>query len=106
MKSLKSHLISTDPTKNILSKDPVFRSSAIFPFIINRKIKTNILFLGYWLIKRDIKEVSLVITLRDKNGKLINRKINLINVVKAFKISVYDLIQHKNSLCLLLSYII
>ena len=96
MKSLKNHLISTDPTKNILSKDPIFRSSAIFPFIINQKIKTNILFLGYWLIKRDIKEVSLVITLRDKNGKLINRKINLINVVKAFKISVYDLIQHKN----------
>ena len=48
---------------------PVNRSSAIFPFLINDNVQTNILFLGYWFLKRNIKEILLVSTLRSKSGR-------------------------------------
>ena len=89
MKSYQAHLSSTG-LKNPLSirKNQVLRSSAIFPFIINDTMDTKILFMGYWLLKRDIKNITLKVSLRSKNGKLIKKKLMTIKEVKAFSISV------------------
>ncbi len=67
---------------------PVQRSSAIFPFLINNNVETNILFLGYWFLKRNIKEILLIITLRSKLGRIIYRKKRKVNVIKSFKINI------------------
>tara|TARA_B100002051_G_C16737985_1_gene642448 strand:- start:741 stop:2318 length:1578 start_codon:yes stop_codon:yes gene_type:complete len=97
MKSYQSHLVSTDSQKkNLNKKKPVLRSSAIFPFMINKYMDTKILFLGYWLIKRNIKEVKIKIKLKSQNGKLIKSQIKIINQVKAFSISVKKLLNQKN----------
>ena len=78
MKSYYQHLKSTQEfgeTKNLLKK-PVLRSSAIFPVIHNQSYSSSIHFLGYWLLKRNIGEVTLVITLRNIDGEILLRKIN------------------------------
>jgi len=93
MKSYQNHLKSVSHTQNYLHRKPVFRSSAIFPFLVNKKLNTNIYFLGYWLIKRKIKEVSLLVTLRNKQGQTIKRESVLINKVKSFKLSIKKLLQ-------------
>ena len=93
MKSYQNHLKSVSHTQNYLQRKPVFRSSAIFPFLVNKKLNTNIYFLGYWLIKRKIKEVSLLVTLRNKQGHTIKRESVLINKVKSFKLSIKKLLQ-------------
>ena len=96
MKSYQAHLSSTDAKKALLNvRKPTLRSSAIFPFIINDYMNTKILFLGYWLIKRNIKEIKVKIHLRTNTGKLI-KKLNMqINQVKAFSLSIKDLIKKK-----------
>ena len=70
MKSYSQHLSSTQEFGekiNILKK-PILRSSAIFPVIHNEFYTSSIHFLGYWLLKRNIPEVTLVITLRHADG--------------------------------------
>ena len=64
MKSYQAHLSSTSlqKAKNI-SKNDVLRSSAIFPFIINKEIDTSLLFMGYWLLKRNIKSIHIEVKL-------------------------------------------
>ena len=54
MKSFHNHLSSRLEFGEILdvNRKPVFRSSAIFPVIQTNFYTTNIMFLGYWLIKR------------------------------------------------------
>ena len=75
MKTYKQHLITSQAfgEKLNLIKKPIFRSSAIFPVINNRFLETNVMFLGYWLIKRKILEVSVLVTLRDQNGTILKR---------------------------------
>ena len=46
-------------------RKPILRSSAVFPVVRNENYTSRINFLGYWLIKRNIPEVHLLITLRD-----------------------------------------
>ena len=102
MKSYYQHLKSTQEfgeNQNVLKK-PVLRSSAIFPVIQNEYYSTTIHFLGYWLLKRNIKEITLLITLRDSTGKLLLRKTQLIDNAKAFSIILNDLLEesiHENS---------
>jgi hypothetical protein len=50
------------------SKKPVFRLSAIFPVIGNENFHSRILFMGYWILKREILEIGLSYTLRDGHG--------------------------------------
>ena len=72
----KKHLIirKSSGEKIDITKKPIFRSSAIFPVINNKYIKSNITFLGYWLLKKKIPEVTLLTTLRDQKGKIIKRR--------------------------------
>ena len=99
MKSYQAHLSSTSfKNPQVLKKNQVLRSSAIFPFIINRSLDTKILFMGYWLLKRNIKNVILKINIRSKEGNIINRRLTKIREVKAFSISVKKILnlQSKN----------
>ena len=81
MKSYYQHLKSTQEfgEKKNLTKKPVLRSSGIFPVIQNESYTTSIHFLGYWLLKRNISEVTLVITLRSSDGQVLLRKIEIID---------------------------
>ena len=79
---------------------PVQRSSAIFPFLISNNVQTNILFLGYWFLKRNIREILLVSTVRSKLGKTIYKERKKINIVKSFNINVKNFFL-KNGLKLL-----
>ncbi len=49
------------------------RSSAIF-YVINKKIKTSISILNYWKIKNNV-DVTLLITYRNLNGSIVDRKV-------------------------------
>ena len=98
MKSYYKHLASTleyGETQESLRK-PILRSSGIFPVIKNENFSSRILFMGYWLLKRNIPEVSIIITLRSNDGKIILRKIQTINSSKAFSIELDSLLHEIN----------
>jgi len=78
--------------KNSITKKPILRSSGVFPVIHNQNYSTSIHFLGYWLLKRQIPEVTFTITLRDQTGKTVLRKIEIINETKAFSINLESLL--------------
>ena len=75
-----------------ISKKPVFRSSAIFPVIEKENFHSRILFMGYWILKREILEIGLSYTLRDEHGVILTRKVSTINSPKAFTVYVKDLL--------------
>ena len=81
--------------KNILKK-PILRSSAIFPVIHNEFYSSSIHFLGYWLLKRNIPEVTLIITLRNDIGNTLLRKTEIIDSAKAFSINLDEILQELN----------
>ena len=93
MKSYYKHLSSRSEYGETLdsSRKPILRSSGIFPVIKNKNFSSRVLFLGYWLIKRNIPEVGLIVTLRSQDGKILIRKLQTIDSVKAFSIDL-DLI--------------
>ena len=95
MKSYYQHLKSTQEfgEKKNLTKKPILRSSGIFPVIQNESYTTSIHFLGYWLLKRNISEVTLVITLRSSDGQVLLRKTEIIDNAKAFSIDLRILLQ-------------
>ena len=98
MKSYYQHLSSTrefGEKENILKK-PILRSSAIFPVIHNEFYGSAIHFLGYWLLKRNIPEVTLVITLRNSDGTKLSRQTQIINTAKAFSINLDKILNEIN----------
>ena len=78
---------SYDEQLNVYKK-PVFRSSAIFPFMVGETTNAFIHFMGYWLFKRNIKEISLLYTIRNHGGNILKRDTIFIDRVKAFLIDV------------------
>jgi hypothetical protein len=91
MQTYKNYLKSIN-TNFLSNRKPVFRSSAIFPFVVSKNLKTNIFFLGYWLIKRNIKEITLLGTIRNERGNILKREKLTISQVKAYKIDIKDLL--------------
>ena len=89
MKSYVDHLYSTS-FKNKSTK--IFRSSAIFPFLLNKHLDCKIKFLSYWFLKKKIKEINFIYTLRDQKGVLIFRDEEIINSTKTYEISIKNLI--------------
>jgi len=98
MKSYYQHLKSTQEfgEKPNLIKKPILRSSAIFPVVQNKFYSSSLHFLGYWLLKRNIPEVTLTITLRSMDGEILLRKIEIINTTKAFAIILQNLLSEIN----------
>src|SRR5687768_13618455 len=94
MKTYQEHLKSTLSFGETVSstRKPVFRSSAIFPVLQNKNFSTQILFMGYWLKKRNIPEVTILMTLRDELGGILMRKTIIVNEIKAYKLPVGSLI--------------
>jgi hypothetical protein len=90
MKTYQEHLKSILSYGETVSstRKPVFRSSAIFPVIENEFFSSQILFMGYWLKKRNIPEVTILMTLREECGKILLRKTFIINEIKAFKVPI------------------
>jgi len=81
MKSYKEHLSSIKSFGEQVSvkRRPVFRGSAIFPVIQHAKLNTRVLYMGYWMVKNNITELGLLITLRDQLGTIIYRDTQQIN---------------------------
>lgn len=92
MRSYYSHLQATQTIGEEISiiQKPVFRSSAIFPVLHNDLYSSKILFLGYWLIKRNILELGLLYTLRNNIGEIISRKYLLVDAAKAYEIKLSE----------------
>lgn len=99
MKNYYEHLITTKTFGESVKKTqkPVFRSSAIFPVIHNNDISSKVLFLSYWLIKRNIPEITLLVTLRNKNGQVVQRRNYTINLTKGFTIETKDFLEQRNN---------
>jgi hypothetical protein len=98
LKSYYKHLASRLEYGEIpeSSRKPVLRSSGIFPVIKNKNFSSRILFMGYWLLKRNIPEVGIIITLRSDIGKILLRKLQTINSSKAFSIELDSLLNEIN----------
>ena len=75
MKNYQQHLNDTLNTnkRSLLNRKPVFSGSAIFPVLQSKEISTRILFLGYWVVKKSIDQIGLLITLRSKDGIILKR---------------------------------
>lgn len=97
MKVYKKHLESVKSfgEKPKISRKPVFRGSAIFTIFESPRIKTRVLFMGYWMLKNNIKELGLLITVRNEGGEIISRKSDSINSIEPFEILVADHISLK-----------
>lgn len=78
------------------TRKPILRSSGIFPVIKNENFSSRVLFMGYWLLKRNIPEVCITITLRSKEGVILLRKIQTINSTQAFSIELNALLNEVN----------
>ncbi len=94
MKSYYDHLASRLEYGEIPkpSRKPVLRSSGIFPVIKNENFNSRVLFMGYWLLKRNIPEVGIIITLRSIGGKILLRKIQIIDSAKSFSVDLDTLL--------------
>ena len=75
------------------TRKPVFRSSGIFPVIKNSTYTTQILFLGYWLIKRNIPEISSLITLRNQSGKILKRQFLSISEPRSYSVNIDSMLK-------------
>lgn len=91
MRSYYAHLenLLNVPRSPIPSK-PVYRSSAIFPVMNRPGVATRILFMGYWILKRNIREIAYVINLRSAEGVLLNRTISSIQEAKAYSVELQE----------------
>ncbi|MGH1338220.1 MAG: hypothetical protein ACRBFS_19005 [Aureispira sp.] len=96
MKTYENHIKSIQQVGETLDVNykPVFRASAIFPVLHTEHFSSEILFLGYWLLKRKIKEIGLVITLRSEEGNILKRRNLTIDCVKAFSIRLSSLLEN------------
>lgn len=90
MRSYYAHLTTTAAAHGAIVPKPVFRSSAIFPVIQQQGISSRILFMGYWILKRNIREISAVVSLRNEEGILLARSTLLIQQAKTYRIELAD----------------
>ena len=80
----------------ILQKNLFFTVSAIFPVVQNEFYTSSLHFLGYWLLKRNISEVTFVLTLRNSTGQILLRKTEIIDSAKAFSVNLHSLLAEIN----------
>lgn len=74
------------------TRKPILRSSGIFPAIKNKSYSTQILFLGYWKIKRNISEISCLVTLRNKSGKILKRDFMSISEPRSYLVDLDNML--------------
>ena len=95
MKSFYNHLRSSREfgEKIDYKQKPILRSSGIFPVVKNNSYSSRILFLGYWVIKRKIPEVSFLVTLRNNEGIILIRDFFTIDNPKSYTINLDSLLE-------------
>lgn len=93
MRSYYAHLNTISDAAKKTDPKLVFRSSAIFPMIHRDGISARIIFMGYWILKRHIKQVTAVVTLRSETGDVMNRSTFMIEQPKAYRIELSDELQ-------------
>ncbi len=71
---------------------PVFRSSAIFPAFNLSNVNSRILFMGYWILKRHIREIAAVVSLRSEKGLILHRTLFTIQEAKTYRIELKELL--------------
>ena len=71
----------------------ITRSSAIFHFICNENINTEIHYLNYWLIKRGVSDIIRHITLRNMDGKKLFKTIDNVVTSGGQKINVQTILE-------------
>ena len=79
-------------------RKPVYNGSAIFPVFHTQKQQTRILFMGYWMVKKKINEIGLLVSLRNQYGELISRYSEQIINPAAKEIELIDLLKESNCL--------
>lgn len=80
MRSYKDHLSSLQkPKSEIVTEKPVFRASSLFPVIQTPGISSRVLFMGYWLLKRNISQITAIYTLRSEDGRVLVRSLETID---------------------------
>ena len=94
MKSYIEHLKSLKKNPDI--NQEIFRSSAIFPILVNTNLDTEVSFLSYWFIKRKIHNIKFMLKLRDSYGKKIYFFERTISYTKVFNFSVKDILKKIN----------
>lgn len=100
MRSYYEHLeTAMGASKAAVPSRPTFRSSAIFPVMQAPGISSRILFMGYWILKRNIQEIAAVITLRDQGGKVLSRSNLSIREAKTFRIELADQLESGGISC-------
>jgi hypothetical protein len=94
MKSIQNHLSSRLEFGADVDdfRKPVFRSSVLFPAIINENFSTRLTFLGYWFLKRQITEIAIVITCRNQLGEIIKRDNRIIHTAKSYILDLKELL--------------
>lgn len=98
MKSYNNHLITTKSYGEVqnLNYRPTMRSSAVFPLIHKpSKIESVYTFMGYWMRKRNIPLVTVLITIRDQNGKKIEVRSIEVKSIKSYSISSSELFPNR-----------
>lgn len=93
MRSYYAHLQTTMPAVGEVISKPVYRSSAIFPVVHRAGVFTRLLFLGYWMLKRNIDQIATVVTLRSDGGEVLARQLMTITEAKAYRIELSHLLQ-------------
>ncbi len=95
MKSYQAHLQSIKSFGETIKpkRKPIYRASAIFPVFQNMKLNTRILFMGYWLVKRQFTEIGLLITLRGQYGRILYRDNWQITTPEAKEIHLKEILE-------------
>lgn len=93
MRSYYSHLRSLGALPVKAASAPVLRSSALFPVWNNGSIKTRLLFMGYWFLKRTIHLITYQLVLRDHKGEaLLRTELQQIIDAKSYIIELDELL--------------
>lgn len=90
MRSYYEHLETAQGKKQPIPPRPTIRSSAIFPVMNLPGISSRILFMGYWILKRNIREILAVVNLRSESGELIGRQSFTVTEPKTYRIELKD----------------
>lgn len=81
-----------------MQKASILRSSAVFYVLQSDEVSTEFLLFNYWLHKRGIKDLTLVLTLRDTGGSVVYRGSELLGFLGARTVTVAELLQHAGRL--------
>lgn len=91
MRSYYAHLENAaSVAKSPIQAKPTFRSSAIFPMFNFPGITSRIVFMGYWILKRNIREIACVVSLRSEEGNVLHRNFFTIQEAKTFRLELKE----------------